>query len=237
MSIFKGPGTRRDGEDSVRLQAAITRMATTHDAEMTALQARCDQETARADHFARIVAGTRWCSCPQRLHPPFLIRTRTPVPCPWCVIDGQAQQLRALTPAPETTRVPAVADLPGSVFAAPEPEPVIEAEPRIVADTPTGPVDSEAADVNAQTQATDVRALRAAMGLASTAVLPVVAVPPEQPREPVDTSAARLEAARMVPQLADPDRLVGFATSDLKDAVTVASFPGRSIAVRLNQTT
>jgi hypothetical protein len=214
-----------------------------HPLELERLNRDLRNEAARLDPVE--------CRTPDR-HVEFLVRRPAgapapvlPLRCPACEIERREAQYRAQLSVLTAPQIPpghvlvaAPADLPGSAFGEPEAqsEPVTE-ELRIVADTPTAPAECEAADVNAQTQATDVTALRAAVGLSDTAVLPVVAMPPEQPREPVDTSAVRLEAARMVPQLADPDRLVGFATSDLKDAVTVASLPGRSIAVRLTQTT
>jgi hypothetical protein len=82
-------------------------------------------------------------------------------------------------------------DDPQSCFSQPSPPPAGD-EPRIVADTPVAPASYEIADVNAETQAVDVAALRDAeatqqldaaalrnaTGLGATAVLPVVAAPP-----------------------------------------------------------
>lgn len=92
---------------------------------------------------------------------------------------------------PGTKPYVAPADDPESCFSQPDPAPAGD-EPRIVADTPVAPASYEIADINAETQAVDVAALRDAeatqqldaaalrnaTGLGATAVLPVVAVPP-----------------------------------------------------------
>ncbi len=145
-------------------------------------------------------------------HVTFLVRRPEGVPapvvpyrCPACELDRlQAQhraQMAVLTAPvapPSPVLVPAAADLPGSAFVEPEPPVVADPRLRIVADTPTAPAESEAADVNADTQAVAVSALWEAIGEGETAQLPAIVDP--QPAAPVVTepsSAEHLERARV----------------------------------------
>lgn len=109
---------------------------------------------------------------------------------------------------------------------------------------PVAPVASEAADVNARTQAVDVADLRAgaeatqqldvtalrnATGLGVTAVLPVVALEPARHPTPEPWPPARPTSART---LSD-----AFGAADLKQQVTPDALPGGGFAVRLAKTT
>lgn len=107
---------------------------------------------------------------------------------------------------------------------------------------PAAPVESEAADVNAETQLTDVcdlraeaetqpvdaAALRNAAGLGATAVLPVVALEPARHPRPEPWPPARPTSART---LADV-----FGAADLKPDVTPAALPRGDYAVRFAKT-
>lgn len=113
------------------------------------------------------VAGLVRYPCPMLGHPPQW-STQPAGDCPWCVAEVEADiaadllaevvpyRTAALNAA--AVHVDAVADVPGSCFAVPT---VVhpETELRIVG-IPPGPVDCEAADVDAPTRQTDVRQLR-----------------------------------------------------------------------------
>jgi hypothetical protein len=195
------------------------------------------------------------CRAP-RPHVEFLVRRPDgaiapvhPFLCPACRIDQLNAQLAVLTapPAPGgPVLVPAPADVAESAFATPAPEPVPEQVLRIVADTPTAPAASEAADVNAETQQVPVAALREAVGEGDTAQFPVV--PDQRSVRPVTAvTADHLEPARVnVPPkppaarsgFADPDAVVGFSTADLKQQVNAAAaaVPRPGVRVRLAKT-
>ncbi len=113
------------------------------------------------------------------------------------VAEAQAEQLRAtlraleVPPGPDAAPgQPALMNDPGAWINQPDGPP--RPDEWISPVAPAAPIESEAADVNAETQAVDVAALRDAeatqqldatalrnaAGLGATAVLPVVAVPP-----------------------------------------------------------
>jgi hypothetical protein len=121
------------------------------------------------------------CQNPGR-HVEFLIRrpvgaTAPVVPfgCPACLVDqlrgqhrAQLSVLTAPSAPPSPVLVPAAADVVGSAFAGPALVAVSDPRLRIVADTPPAPDESEASDVNAETQAVAVSSLWDAIGEGET---------------------------------------------------------------------
>ena len=207
------------------------------------------------------------CEChADEPHVQFLVRRPdgavappAPFDCPLCEINRLNARLSVLTAPsapPSATTVPAPADVPGSAFAAPLPEPALDPRLRIVADTPAAPVDSEGADVNAETQAVSRADLLAAMGEGDTTQLP--AVPEQGPvRRVLAVTADHLEPAHadMPPKTLVPAHLVEqqlvtwrptfapadpLAAADLKTTVSAAAIlasPGwRSERVSLSKT-
>jgi hypothetical protein len=203
-------------------------------------------QLSSAQALLREREGTVRYSCPDGRHPDWWAPANCPSWCPWCStgrLYRQLQQMPALGVQVGAPLVPAPADVPGSAFATPALEPAEDPRLRIVADTPAAPAVSEAADVNAKTQAVPVAALRQAVGEGDTMQLP--AVPNQAAVRPVvAVTADHLEPARTKvppkpdrpPQntFADPDAVVGFATADLQQQVNAAAIlAGRTIPVRL----
>ncbi len=188
-SLFVGPGSRRRSTDSVIVLERENRSLRGEVSRLDPCECRRPQQ-----HVAFLVRR------PEGLPAPAV-----PPRCPACELDRlQAQhraQMAVLTAPvapPSPVLVRAAADVPGSVFAEPEPPVVADPRLRIVADTPTAPAESEAADVNADTQAVAVSALWEAIGEGETAQLPAILDP--QPAAPVVTepsSAEHLERARV----------------------------------------
>ncbi len=235
-SLFAGPGGRRRAPDSI-------------------INLERDLRALRSD---AALLDPCSCRCPER-HIEFLVRRKEgipapvePVRCPACEIERLIAQHRAqlavlTAPAapPSPVLVPAAADLEGSAFAAPQaaadralvPDPRL----RIIADTPTAPAECEGADVNAETQAVEVAALREVLGEGDTAKLPAV------PEAAIVTTADHLEPARakvppmprdipvhLVPQQRvtwDPFRdheADPLAGDDLKALVSPSGLPGEN---------
>lgn len=241
-SLFAGSGSRRRSSDSIGQLERENRSLRSDVSRLDPCECR------RPDHHVTFLVRR-----PEGMAAPVV-----PYHCPACELDRlQAQhraQLAVLTapPAPPSpVLVPAAADLPGSAFAEPEPPAVADPRLRIVADTPTAPAESEAADVNAETQAVAVSALWDAIREGDTARLP--AIVDQQVTAPVvaePSSAEHLEPAHAKvppkPPLADPvlpvtwgvdpDATVGFATSDLKDQVSTSALPRAGVLVQLSKT-
>lgn len=101
-------------------------------------------------------------------------------------LEQQAMNSWALEVNEDPLSDPAPMDIPGSAFARAADELVAfpaltdaELGPRVVADTPPAPEPTPIVDLTAPTLAVDVANLRQAAGLADTAVIPVVALPPD----------------------------------------------------------
>jgi hypothetical protein len=194
------------------------------------------------------------CQNPGR-HVEFLIRrpvgaTAPVVPfgCPACLVDqlrgqhrAQLSVLTAPSAPPSPVLVPAAADVVGSAFAEPALVAVSDPRLRIVADTPSAPDESEASDVNAETQAVAVSSLWDAIGEGATTLLPAVdepssavhlenavaAVPPKPQFPPAHLVEQQLVTWRPT-FAADP-----LAHDDLKAEVTTGGLPRASVRVQL----
>lgn len=168
--LFHGGGRRRRSDESWD--------------DLTGRLSETERKLAHAERLLEPLKSTVCVFC--QVHGRFWVQQPVPVPCPWCEIGRlRGRQLTEMVIAPALPAgqplVPAPADLPGSVFTEPEPvTPGVEA-PRIVADTPAGPAESEAADVNAETQAVAVSALWEAIGEDRTTLLPAVDDPSAAP--------------------------------------------------------
>lgn len=156
---------------------------------------------------------------------------------------GQDAQLPA-------AQAPAPADTPGSCFSEPDPAPVTTG-PRAVADTPEGPVDSEAADVNAETQPVaqvDLDATQLlpkvvvdeAIGLGDTTQIPAMpTVPPVVPVVAVEPVPRVTWGTSLKPKQHEtvPDWALGTAPPPGAGATEMSSVSGdravRSVAVSL----
>ena len=239
-NLFAGPGGRRRPPDSI----------ITLERDLRALRS----DAALLDPCS--------CRCPER-HIEFLVRRKEgipapvePVRCPACEIERliaqHREQLAVLTaPAapPSPVVIPAAADVEGSAFATPVQTVVPDPRLRIIADTPPAPDDSEGADVDAETQAVEVTALRQAIGEGDTATLPAVPEPVGAVRPVIATTADHLEPAHaqvppvprqipvhLIPQQrvtwnpfrdrdTEPDPLAG---DDLKALVSPSGLPGEN---------
>lgn len=118
-------------------------------------------------------------------------------------VRRQRTILDASTGEPGTAATVAPADDPQSCFSQPDPAPAGD-EPRTVPDTPAAPVGSEAADVNARTQAVDVRDLRQGAEATQQIALPVawtVAAVPSFPPEVAPTLTMPLADAPMATEV------------------------------------
>lgn len=240
---FKGSGGRRRSDES-----------------WDALTA----ELSEAQRLLKPMKGAICCGCPAGIHGQFWVYSQTVVRCPWCEI-GRLRALEAtsvvVVPAPPAgpPMVPAAVDTPE--FRPLPDAPLVSADNQLLLmpDAPAAPVESEGADVNAETQAVSRADLLAAMGEGDTTQLP--AVPEQGPvRRVVAVTADQLQPAQAhVPPKLPPAHLVKqqlvtfepwlrpredapdpLAVDDLKATVSAAAVPAspgwRSERVSLSKT-
>lgn len=195
--LFKGPGARRRTPES---QAAMER----ENRQLRGDAARLDPCACRA----------------ARPHVQFLVRrpdgaspSVEPLDCPACEIDRLNSRLSVLTAPsapPSALLLPAAVDSPD--FQPLPAAPLVSADNHllIMPDAPEATETVPIVDVTAETQATDVQALRDAIGLGDTATLPAVRDEPQGAvRRVLPITADQLRPARAdVPPKLPPAHLV-----------------------------